>query len=179
MPPTYRALVATVSGEVVQIAERRDNGFLPDFADADPLHFTVLDDPIMPNGDRTRDKSGPKLGPVRQLGFAKIYRDGVIRNATQIEIDTFAPAMEAVREAQDIVLADQLLTTSKLPHGRMNRAMAVELNAANDLLEDVFDAIASSSNFAQMKAALVGKGRGKKTKAQIMTSLKARIGDGE
>ncbi len=59
----------------------------------------VLTDPSLPDGSDVRDASVVDLGPLRELGFAKIAVVGTntVRNATQVEIDTFE-GFEAIDE---------------------------------------------------------------------------------
>lgn len=64
------------------------------FSDRDTDFWDVLTNPNLPDGDETRDMSTDPIGPLRVFGFSKIAVPGTntIRNATQIEIDTFALA---------------------------------------------------------------------------------------
>lgn len=59
--------------------------------------FAELIDPATPNGTEWRDTSGR----YRVLGYAKINDSGTVRNATQIEIDTFEPASTDDRNIRD------------------------------------------------------------------------------
>lgn len=80
------------------------------FSDRDPAVFAVLVDPTTPDGTDVRDTSTDPSGPLRVLGFAKIAEPGGnnVRNATQPEIDTFAPAELDDDNQLDAVQADYL-----------------------------------------------------------------------
>ena len=55
-----------------------------------PSYFGFVTDPTAPDGLEIYDSENNK----RVLGYAKIYSGGVVRNATQEEIDTFLPAAQ-------------------------------------------------------------------------------------
>ena len=77
------------------------------FLEADPIYYGVAVDPVTPDGTEVRDRSGAEPGPMRQLGFAKIYVPGTntMRNATQGEIDGFEVGTQTDRKGQDLELA--------------------------------------------------------------------------
>lgn len=88
MPTTV--LYRKSSGEVRKISLKGQP-----FDDADPAFWGVLTDPNFPDGTEDRDPDGN----FRVLGYAKIWDDPDVRNATQDEINTFA-AFQADDENQ-------------------------------------------------------------------------------
>jgi len=73
------------------------------FSDRDIALSGVLTNPTTPDGTAVRDRSTEPPGPLRVLGLAKIAEPGTnnVRNATQPEIDTFAPAQTEDESIQD------------------------------------------------------------------------------
>ncbi len=99
------ALYRIDGGEVLKISVAGQS-----FSESDPTYFGVLVDPTLTDGPDVTEVVDGVLGPMRVLGFAKIALPGsnTIRNATQGEIDAFAPAEAAWRDALD---ATQALTS--------------------------------------------------------------------
>ena len=83
------ALYRLSSNEVIKISVKNQQ-----FAERDTAFWGVLTDPTTPDGTNVRNESTDPPGPLRELGFAKIAEPGLnnVRNATQLEIDTFEPA---------------------------------------------------------------------------------------
>jgi hypothetical protein len=77
------ALYRISSNEVIEISITNNQ-----FHDDLDSFKAVLTDPISPDGIKTQDPNGD----YRILGYAKFNDSGAVRNATQEEIDTFAPA---------------------------------------------------------------------------------------
>lgn len=101
------ALCRINGGEVLKYSEINQS-----FAEADPVFFVVMADPLTPNGTLLREPlpvipGAPRYGPRRQLGFAKIGILGTntIRNATQAEIDFFDDAEGQDEQALDAIQA--------------------------------------------------------------------------
>ena len=80
------ALYRDSSKEVLKISVKDQQ-----FDDRDDDVFKLLVDPATPDGIQVREQTDD-LGPMRQLGFAKFadVAGNTVRNATQVEIDTFA-----------------------------------------------------------------------------------------
>jgi hypothetical protein len=102
MPTT--ALIRRSSGEVIKISLKGQS-----FADADPNYWEVQTDPPLPDGNKVRDDSGIELGPLRELGFAKIWDGADVRNATQGEIDGFVGSQDNDEKNEDADRARELL----------------------------------------------------------------------
>lgn len=87
---TFTANAATTvlyriaSGEILGISDTEDFG-----SKAGEYGLDTVTNPTIQDGTIFRD---PSTGRRRVLGYAKIYSGGVVRNATQQEIDTFSPA---------------------------------------------------------------------------------------
>ena len=74
------ALYRISSNEVIKISLKGQ-----DFADRDTNIWGVLTDPSLPNGSDVREElSENQLGPLRQLGFAKIADAGI----TNVQLTT-------------------------------------------------------------------------------------------
>jgi len=103
------ALYRLSSNEVLKVSTQDQS-----FSDADVLFFGVAISPATPDGTLTRENlPDGTLGPLRQLGFAKHYVSGTntVRNATQLEIDTYAAAELDDDNQQDAIRAKDLLDT--------------------------------------------------------------------
>lgn len=89
------ALYRKTSGEVVKISLANQT-----WPQVDATYFGVLTDPAFPDGTQVLDPNGD----LRILGFAKFADVGgaTVRNATQPEIDTFAPGQTTDESAQDV-----------------------------------------------------------------------------
>lgn len=93
------ALYRISSKEVIKISIK---GQL--FSSSDPVYWGVLTDPSLPDGNIVRETlPDGTLGPLRQLGFAKIADVGgsEVRDAIQSEIDTFAGFQTTDENLQD------------------------------------------------------------------------------
>ncbi len=91
----------------------------------DQTYWGKLTDPPRPDGDDAVPPSGPNVGQLRVLGFAKINDAGTVRNATQAEIDGFIVAEAEDEKDQDAEHA----VTRALHHnvfGKMFKALALE-----------------------------------------------------
>ena len=121
------ALYRKSSGETRKISTKGQP-----FTDSDVLFWGVLINPSRPDGDDVVDESEVLRGPFRELGFAKIADVGtnIVRNATQIEIDTFQAsqdddeAIEGENRARDLI--------ENHPHFR--RAFIAVMAAAEEVL---------------------------------------------
>jgi len=116
------------SGEVLKISP---TGQL--FSARNTAVFEVLTDPPLPDGTELRPElPDGDLGDLRVLGKAKIADAGTVRNATQVEIDTFAAA-ELDDEAQlDAQEAGDLLKT----HPRWRKFAMLMFKAMNRIRTD-------------------------------------------
>ena len=118
------ALYRISSNEVLKISVKDQS-----FSDRDTAVFGVLIDPATPDGTEVREQTDD-LGPLRELGFAKIA-DTVgndCHNAIQVEIDTFAAAEEDDENVLDATQAQSLL----LVHPQFRKMMT----AFSDILKD-------------------------------------------
>lgn len=127
MPIT--ALVRSSSGEVLKISPKGQP-----FDDADPTYFTILTDPLLPDGNQVRDTTGEDLGPLRVLGLAKILDSDTVtlRNATQPEIDDFADDQEDDEDEQDREQAQELADT----HPQFSKMVSMIFRAINETRAD-------------------------------------------
>lgn len=92
------ALYRKSSNEVIKIASSGQT-----FADRDTTYWEVLTDPSFPDGQDTHDGGVGVPGDLRVLGYSKIQVGGTtVRNATQLEIDTFEPAEIDDENKQDM-----------------------------------------------------------------------------
>lgn len=100
------------SGEVIKISLINQP-----FAAVDQTYYGVLTDPPMPDGTDAREKLGDgTLGPLRQVGFSKIWDGSEVRNSTAGEIAGFAgPEIDDINTA-DAAGALEVLSTH--PHFR-------------------------------------------------------------
>ena len=118
------ALYRISSNEVLKISTKDQS-----FSDRDAAVFGVLIDPAIPDGTEVREQTDD-LGPLRQLGFAKIAEPGAsnVRNATQPEIDGFSVSEEDDDNVLDATQAQSLL----LVHPQFRKMMT----AFSDILKD-------------------------------------------
>ncbi len=109
------------SNEVIKIS-------IPNQIFIEDTFWGVLTDPILTDGNQVRDVSGPDVGPLRVLGFAKIAVPGTntIRNATQVEIDSFQAFEDADDNIKDRDRAGELGTL----HPRWRKLVKAILKAA-------------------------------------------------
>lgn len=135
------------------------------FSEADSVYFGVAIDPVTPDGTEVRDRSGPEPGPLRQLGFAKIYVPGTntIHNATQLEIDGFAAFDLGDRQAQD----------KELAQGYFDEASRFTSPVIRKILKALVKLIVNEHN---TMAARFNELRAEMLAASNLADLKARIG---
>ena len=111
------------SGEVVKITSKEQT-----FSDRDQTYWGVLTDPPFPDGVEVRPRTPEgRSGNLRVLGFAKIWDNIDVRNATEAEIDNFAVEENEDEISQDAQAADDLMTL----HPRFRRAFTALLRAAS------------------------------------------------
>ena len=155
MPTTV--LYRLSSGEVLKISERGQS-----FSDADPLYLSILIDPAFPDGTDVREeRADGTLGPLRVLGFAKFadVPGAIVRNATQPEIDTFAPLEEADTDLQDTARAADLGDIH--PHFRrmvkaVLRDVVEEANQNAFRYNELRGQLIDSVSFPDLRARLLG-----------------------
>ena len=120
------ALYRITSNEVVKISLKDQP-----FSGIDATYWAVLTDPTLPDGsDATQDEGG-----LRELGYSKISEPGSnnIRNATQLEIDTFEGFENEDNKLMDADRASHLLETH--PSFRKVFKAFLKLVVINQLLE--------------------------------------------
>ena len=130
------------------------------FSDRDQAYWGVLTDPPLPDGDQVRDLSGDDPGPLRVLGFAKINDAGTVRNATQPEIDGFAP--DELEDEKDQDAADATLLLETHPHFRKAfKALALLMMDEINILRDKH-----TSGPSPLEP---------RTRSQLLTALRNRV----
>lgn len=163
------ALVRINGGEVLKISlpvtARPNRPAKPHqlFTDRDTNYFEVLVDPPRPDGDDVRDMSGGvdgKPGPFRVLGFAKVFRVGIIRDATQPEIDDFAVRQEDDEQDQGAADARSLIEETRINPGSRFRKSLKAL--AMVTMEEI--------NILRVAAGLPPR-----TKAQMLAAVAAKV----
>lgn len=160
------ALYRLSSGEVEKISLTNQS-----FADRDTTYWGVLTDPTIVDGNVTR--------PLRVLGFAKIWDGSVLRNATQPEIETFAPAEADDQSQEDADQAISFLETHPVFRKQMI-AFADILKDEINLLrarEQQFQAdVAAANNLAALKASVAAyPAMSARTLAQLRTQIRNRV----
>lgn len=166
------ALYRINGGEVVKISATGQT-----WADRDTTYWGVLTDPPLPDGDQVR----PIDGDLRTLGYAKINDAGTVRNATQPEIDTFAPAQTADENLQDAGGAEDLF----LNHPRFRKLMTAysdivkdELNILRGWLIDFKAEVAASGNLGDFQSRVATlPDTADRTLAQLKTAIQNRISE--
>lgn len=114
------ALFRIRSGEVLKISLKGQP-----FSDRNTIRFGVQTDPARPDGDNVRDLSGADPGPLRVLGFAKIWDSTNVRNATQVEIDTFSPDEVEDENEDDAEEAETLIDQGNPVTRKILKAVAL------------------------------------------------------
>jgi len=88
-------------GEVIKISTKGQQ-----FTDINPMHFAVLVDPDLPDGNETVNKTSDNPQP-RELGYAKIAdpESNLVRDADQAEIDNMIQAQIEDDDVMDKLFA--------------------------------------------------------------------------
>ena len=155
------------------------------FSDRDPEVFGVLTDPTTPDGTEVREQDLPSAaepqGPLRELGFSKIAEPLInnVQNATQAEIDTFAPAEEDDNNQLD---ADQGRTLY-LIHPQFRKLFTAfadilkdEINILRARNVDFQNDVAAAANLADLQASVAAYPvQTPRTLQQLKTQIAARI----
>lgn len=141
-------LYRTNGGEVIKISATNQT-----FADRDTNYWGVIADPAFPDGQNLRDP-GPPLGPLRELGFAKIIDGATCRNATAPEIAAFISAETADNNLMDRDGAKALFQT----HPRFRKMMI----AFADIIKDEINILRAQHalpdrTLAQLKTAMLNR----------------------
>lgn len=142
------------SGEVVRITDGSTLG------EENRPGFALVVDPVFIDGQDWLDPNYE----YRVLGYAKIYDSGVVRNATQVEIDTFYPtAVDDVKQieadkAKSYFQNDEkfrriMIAFTSILVDRFNADHQQMLNFVNDLKQAVADAT-SLADFKSRVAAI-------------------------
>lgn len=174
--PTITALYRISSNEVVKVSLKAQT-----FNDRDPAVWGVLTDPTTPDGTAVREDIDGVLGSWRQLGFAKIAEPGSnnVRNASQLEIDTFAVIETEDENQLDADQAQALFGT----HPQFRKL----LTAFADILRDEInilrarevqfqDDVAAVSNLSQLQTAVAAYPvLNPRTMAQLKAAILSRI----
>lgn len=168
------ALYRINGGEVLKISPTNQT-----FAQRDPTYWAVVTDPPFPDGMINR--SGDGDGPPRELGFAKIFDAGTVRNATAPELTAFAAAETVDENLQDRDGARALFDT----HPRFRKMMVAfadivkdEVNILRGWTVDYKAAVAAASNLAQLKASVAALPTlGDRTLLQLKTAMLNRINE--
>lgn len=163
------------SNEVLKISTNGQS-----FADRDTGVFGSLTDPSLPDGTAVRETlAGGELGPMRVLGYAKINASGTVRNATQNEINTFAPAELDDENQLD---ADQAIDLF-LTHPQFRKLMTAysdiikdELNNVRQWITDFKADVAAATNLADLKTRVAANpDLADRTLSQLKTAIQNRI----
>ena len=139
------------SGEVTEKSDT-NSGF--DLFDS--TYWEVLIDPSLPDGSVIKDPNGQR----RVLGYAKINDNGVVRNATQNEIDGFKDFVIDDRNERYAQQALQRLATDskfRMVMAAIIKGIIKEDNLNRQFDRDLLDAIANSTSlldFQRRAAAL-------------------------
>jgi len=178
---TVRALFRINGGEVLKIAKTQPStGRLQTFSDRDVVVFGVLDDPILPDGDQVRDTTSGAIGPLRVLGFAKIFAGpSTVQNATQVEIDGWAALQLDDDNQLDANLAKNYFQdnqTFRKVFTALADILKNELNDASVTTNSILDAIDAANNLGDVKTAIaLIPDRPIRTLVQLRTSMINRI----
>lgn len=162
------------SGEVTGISDT--NNFALDLRETGKLSVTV--NPTITDGVEFRN---PSLR--RELGYSKIYDAGIVRNATQQEIDTFQIA-EANDYAQ--ILVDQAKNYFQ-NDGKFRRIMKAfasiildELNRNRTWQRDFKDAVAASTSLTDFQSRVAAlQGLPDKSLQDLYDSIRDRISEND
>jgi hypothetical protein len=150
------ALYRISTNEVIKISVK---GQSFDARDVDV--FGVLTNPTTPDGTHTREDIDGTWGPIRQLGYAKIAEPGPnnVRNATQLEIDTFAAGELDDNNQLDADQAANLYDENPLFRKvlkAMIRGLLKEDNRVRNQWETFKSDVLASSNLGDLKTAVTG-----------------------
>lgn len=147
------------------------------FASLDPVYWGVLTDPLTPNGTNVRSDVEGVLGPMRQLGFAKVAIVGsnTVRNATAPEIAAFVTSEATDAGLQDVGAVANWFQT----HPRFRRAFKAlvrrivsENNLQSQKWNDYRVQVAAASTLADLKTRVAAMGDLPiRTDAQGLTAL--------
>lgn len=131
------ALYRISSGECIKISQKDQP-----FSDRDVTYWGVLTDPTLPDGTDTHDLSGAEPGVLRVLGWSKIAVPGsnTVRNALQVEIDTFATAELDDEGQQDADQAADLAETHPR-FRRLVRSMLRGIVRENNIMAERFNTL--------------------------------------
>jgi hypothetical protein len=168
------ALYRINGGEVIKIS-----GTDQTWPDRNTTYWGVLTDPPFPDGTVVREPDGP----LRVLGFAKINDAGTVRNATQPEIDTFAPAQTADENLQDAGGAEDLF----LNHPRFRKLMTAysdiikdELNILRGWIADYKTEVAAATSLGDLQTRVAGlPDLPDRTLVQLKTAIQNRISEND
>ena len=166
------ALYRISSGEVVKISLANQT-----WPQVDSTFWAVLTDPALPDGTQVIDDNGD----LRVLGFAKFADVGgdTVRNATQPEIDTFAPAQTEDENQQDADGADSLF----IDHPRWRQLYTAysdiikdEMNILRGWITQFKADVAAANNLADLKTSVAAQpDLPDRTLAQLKTAIRTRI----
>lgn len=166
------ALYRISSGEVIKISLLDQQ-----WDDRDAAFWGILTTAAYPDGTQTRDVDGD----LRELGFAKFADVGgnTVRNATQPEIDTYAPAQDDDENQQDALGAGGLF----LVHPRNRKLMTAfadiikdEMNILRGWITQFRTDVAAANNLTDLKASVAAQpALPDRTLAQLKTAITARI----
>jgi hypothetical protein len=170
------ALYRLASNEVLKISLKGQS-----FAERNTARFGVLTDPALPDGTLVRSSANGTLGPLRQLGLAKIAVPGsnTVRNATQVEIDAFAAAEVDDENSLDAEAAIALLET----HPQFRKMMVAfaditkdEINTLRAWITDFKADVAAATTLADLKTRVAANpDLPARTLAQLRTALRNRV----
>ena len=113
--------------------------------------FAMLSDPTYTDGTDYKDPNGD----LRVLGYAKINDGGVVRNATQPEIDTFAPAAlddKNQKWADRVVASIQNDPEMRRIVAALIKGIIKEDNDIRGWVQDFMDAVAASTSLADYQS---------------------------
>lgn len=171
MPTTV--LYRINGGEVCAVSFRGFN-----WPERDTSIWNVAIDPAFPDGQDIRDEN-LENPPDRQLGFAKIFVAGTVRNADAAELVSFAAA-----EAEDENIADRDSASDLFDlHPRFRKLFTAysdiiknEINILRGWHMDFKAVIASSNNLADVKAGVAGlPDLPDRNLSQLKTAIKNRM----
>lgn len=158
------------SNEVVKISSKGQP-----FAERNTTFWGVLTDPTFTDGTVCRDDDGD----LRILGYAKIVDSGEVRNATQVEIDTFEGFETDDENQQDADGADDLFVV----HPRFRKLFVAitdivmkEVNILRGWNTDLKAVIDGASNFGDVKSGVAAMSDlPDRTISQLKTQIRNRI----
>lgn len=126
----------TTSGEVLKISLNNNP-----FVDVDTTYFTIFTDPAFPDGTQLREElPDGSDGPLRQLGYAKHFVAGTVRNSTQVEIDSYASFEATDTDLQDASRAADLGDTDPIWR-KLIKAIVKQTIRENNIQADDYNAL--------------------------------------